>query len=485
MSDIRAWSGGAKTRLHPITPYIKAAHVLIPVVFLLVINLPLGQEPDMGFWFGLIASAASVIGGFFSWYFTGYRIDSGHDHTDESTDDAVEPTVASPGSGPELQIIEGVLTRKRRSIPISRLQSVEIAQPLLARMFGLAQLNLEVAGASSTEAPLAYLTLGEARHLRGELLDLSRQRRRTGTDPEEEPESVAPGDEESAGEEYVYPIAVPPIAQVPNRRVVGAAALKTVPFFAFLTLATALTSVISAVLSATVVAFVSLGITAAVVGFWGIVWFMDFNENWDFVLTEQDGDLRTRRGLLQKYSNTVPLNRVSALRFSLPVLWRLPGWRKVDVTTASLGMQANVAGGAPVLPVGLDDQARWVAAHALPAVDFQHVELSAIPRRVWWRNPLTFKIRGCGLNPTAFVVREGIFPQTTMFVPYARIQEVRITQGVLQRLQGVASVRARIAGSASFDAVAHHRNIAEAVEIANELRSRADLAVAHEAPRLG
>ena len=59
--------------------------------------------------------------------------------------------------GRELRIYEGLLSRRTRAIPLERLQSVELVRPLLARLFGLAELRLEVVGAAKTEAPLAFL----------------------------------------------------------------------------------------------------------------------------------------------------------------------------------------------------------------------------------------------------------------------------------------------------------------------------------------
>src|SRR5690606_13007121 len=50
--------------------------------------------------------------------------------------------------GRELRVYEGILFRRTRAIPVERLQSVELVQPVLARIFGLAELRLEVVGGS-------------------------------------------------------------------------------------------------------------------------------------------------------------------------------------------------------------------------------------------------------------------------------------------------------------------------------------------------
>ena len=57
----------------------------------------------------------------------------------------------------ELRVYEGLIWRRTRAIPLERLQSVELVRLPLARIFGMAELRLEVVGGGKTEAPLAYL----------------------------------------------------------------------------------------------------------------------------------------------------------------------------------------------------------------------------------------------------------------------------------------------------------------------------------------
>lgn len=66
----------------------------------------------------------------------------------------------------ELVIADGVLHRKRRSIPFDRIQDVSIDQKLLARVFGLARVRIETGGGETDEAKLDSVTLAEAARLR-------------------------------------------------------------------------------------------------------------------------------------------------------------------------------------------------------------------------------------------------------------------------------------------------------------------------------
>src|SRR3712207_6118848 len=71
--------------------------------------------------------------------------------------------------GAELRIDTGVVARQSRRIRIDRLQGVDIVQPLVARLFGLAELRLDVAG-NDREGRLAFLPRAEAEELREVLL---------------------------------------------------------------------------------------------------------------------------------------------------------------------------------------------------------------------------------------------------------------------------------------------------------------------------
>lgn len=51
----------------------------------------------------------------------------------------------------ELLIESGVLTHRRRSIPIDRIQNIQIERTLLARLLGLARVRIETAGSAETE----------------------------------------------------------------------------------------------------------------------------------------------------------------------------------------------------------------------------------------------------------------------------------------------------------------------------------------------
>jgi putative membrane protein len=140
-----------RRRLHPLSPLLRGARLAVVVVA--AISWRGYQDLGIQRWLMAVGAVAILVllWSGLSWYVTGYHV-----------------------VGRELRVYEGLLSRRTRAIPLERLQSVELVRPLLARVFGLAELRLEVVGAAKTEAPLAFLAVDEATALRERLLTIAR-----------------------------------------------------------------------------------------------------------------------------------------------------------------------------------------------------------------------------------------------------------------------------------------------------------------------
>ena len=95
-----------------------------------------------------------------------------------------------------MRVNTGFLFRQHRQARLDRVQAIDIVQPLLARIFGLAELKFEVADAGESAVRLAYLPLDAApaapRHHPG-------PRRRGGARSRAMPRSAAPRGPGTAG----------------------------------------------------------------------------------------------------------------------------------------------------------------------------------------------------------------------------------------------------------------------------------------------
>ena len=65
-----------------------------------------------------------------------------------------------------LELHTGVFFRQQRRARLDRLQAVDVVQPFIARIIGLAKLKVEVAGGHDSAIQLSYLTERDAQRLR-------------------------------------------------------------------------------------------------------------------------------------------------------------------------------------------------------------------------------------------------------------------------------------------------------------------------------
>jgi len=353
------------------------------------------------------------------------------------------------GSG-DFRLDSGVLQRNERRVQLSRLQSVDVTQPMIPRLFGMAEVRIEVAGDSNVM--LAYLDEPTGRALRGEILARAAGLR---GDTEEAPEqvltSVAPGD---------------------------------------LAISLLLRGSTMALLIATVflisitVAFQGVGALGLTLITGGVPLFTvvnQFNRFYNFTVASSPDGLRLRHGLLQTTSFTVPPGRVQAVSFSESWLWRRLGWVRVELNVAGSTGSDNETTGTVLLPIATWSVASDIVARVLPGVDLETVELEPAPRRARWRAPVQWRLLAVGHDDRVLVARRGRFHRVHSVVPHARTQSVRVTQGPWERRLRVASLHVdSTPGPVSITGL--HLDQTTAREIAEHQVDRADAARRRDGP---
>lgn len=428
VSELAAPQGFALRRLHPLTPVLKAWRWLAVIGIYGTqrfdggLDAVRGREGMINAAVALAVFALGSVYGYFSWRATRFGVDGG-----------------------DVRIESGVLMRQSRRVRLDRLQAVEVRRPILARLLGLAELRLEVVGASRAEGSLAYLTEPEALRLRSELLA-----RAAGVHTE------APESAPEAPETVLH--------TVPFGRLVGSVLLR-VPVLVGLVLAVGL-----------------IGF-AAVTGHWQVLFVQGplifglgqgvvstvLTEGGFTIARSPDG-LRIRRGLTETRAQTVPPGRVQAVRLVEPLLWRLRGWARLEVTVAGYAKGATSESTAllPVAPrADAYDLMRSVIAGAIGNEDHpgpQTLPLVPVPRRARWVDPVGWRRLAVGSDAWVFVSRRGVLRRELDVMPHAKVQSVRLSQGVLQRRLGLASVHLDVTpGPVSMRA--EHRSVAEAREL--------------------
>jgi putative membrane protein len=364
--------------------------------------------------------------------------------------------------GRELRVQEGLLWRRNRSIPLERLQAVEVVRPLLAQLTGLAELRLEVVGSGKTEAPLAYLGVREATALRERLLGLAG---RSAAAVASAPRATPFGP--------VWPAQERPLHAVANRDLLISQLLTPQAFFLPIGVAFA------AVQVAMKDSWSWIAIASTVTAMAGVLLqpIRRVLRDWSFrVAGDPAGRLAVRYGLVETRSQTVPLHRVQSVAATWPLLWRGQRWLhlRLDVAGYAAPQQGEDSRSGQLLPVGDFATARALVAEVLPGVDLATVAVGAPPARARWLNPFALRSMGAGLTDQVFVSRWGLATRELSMVPYARMQSVRVVQGPVQRMLRLATVYADTAGGRS--GAAHDRDVGEAWALAAELSRRARLA---------
>jgi putative membrane protein len=413
-------------RLHPVSPLLRSGLFIVAWVGW-VINDARNQgiQGNRLLLSGGIVLAAGLAFGTFSWWFTRYRVDAD-----------------------EIRIDSGVLVRRSRRIRIERLQAVEVQQPWLARVFGLAELTLETAGTGESEAKLAFLPYPEAVELRRLLLDRSGRATEVGLD-------TAASD-----------AAAPLLYRARTGRLFASLLLRT--GFVAAAGGSILGVLVSPLIGEAIGFAVVLG---AVIGL-GSFLLRQFLTWYGFTLRDTSQGLRIRSGLLSVRSQTVPPGRVQGVVVIEPMLWRLLGWARVDVTVAGVGRGGEDERQlvSALAPVADRDEAIALVQRLLGA-DPAAARLRPAPTRARRLDPFGQPRLGVGVGDTFVVTRRGVLTMRTDVVPRDKVQSVDVQQGPLQARLRLASVRIHTPPG-PVAARAAHRDRREAWELALALSGR-------------
>ncbi|WP_298461816.1 PH domain-containing protein [uncultured Cellulomonas sp.] len=404
-------------RMHPVTPAVKGWKVVVVLVVIAAQQFSddVVQARDLlagrGWLVALavLAGAALLAFGYaaLAWRMTRYALD----------DEAV-------------YLHSGVLFRQQRKARLDRLQAVDVVQPILARLLGLAELKLEVAGGPGSAVSLAFLKEDQADTLRAELLARAAGLRRQEGQPAE-----------SAPEQ--------PVLEVPASRVVGA----MIRSGAAVGLVLGLVAV-AVIIAVTGEPTAALALAPGFLGVAGVFW-SQFSRDFNFHAAISPDGIRLRHGLLESRSQTVPPGRVQALKVQQGLLWRRSGWWRVEVNVAGYGGAQDSAAENVLLPVGDRDEALtavWLVLPDLGTDDPRGVLTAAlegtgdeggfttIPRRARWLDPWAWRRTGYRVTERALLIRSGRLVRRLVVVPHERTQSLGVEQGPLQRRLGVASL---------------------------------------------
>ena len=472
-------------RLHPLT---LVQRLLASLPAFLVILFPILQNPSSENLFSLVLSVVFAVFAIPAivlqyWRFS-YRI---------------EPK--------QIVIQSGVFNRQNRSIPIERVQNIQIQQNLFAQIVGIAKVQIQTAGSTSTEGALEYVGLKQSHRIRQAIRSFQRKQAPAdapdATDaegPNAEGTDAAPPSTRDAAGETLYTMSL--------GRVLLSGAFR----FSFVYIAIIFSALqfvepdmllrwlfssdqvdrIAAGITShpAIAALVSITLAALLGWITGIL--LHLNRNFNFELWLEEGKLRKRHGLFTVTEGTIPLEKVQTLVLKTNPLMRAFGWHELEVQTVGRNVDEQghrvivpFAQLAPIvalaqrvrpfdIPTSFDSvspltiRRRFVrytvvlAAAVLPGVyfwpvDWWHPAGVALP---WWGGALVpgilliallqYHYHGYSVDDDGMYVRRGVLSHYLWMIPTDKFHVFQARASLFQQRLHLKTLSVDTAGAAAF-----------------------------------
>ncbi len=394
-------------------------------------------------------------------------------------------------------IDSGVFSRREREIPFERIQNVDVAQNVLQRSLGIAEVRLETAGGGESEARLRYVSRPEATRLQELISD------RKHGDSQRDPE---------APDNVLFELDSNELAILgltsANFNLLG------LILILFVVLGTPVAAEqVSPRLSVLLFLGPALAILALVV-LWIVSGIQAVLRYYGFRLVRHEDELRYQRGLLQQYNGTIPLSKIQTLMIRENLIARTAGYGNLAIETAGYAPGQGSDSVESAIPIAKLDR---LFALARTVEDFGEVEFKRPPKRAriryvgrytivvgifvailggihlqtgalsdWYLGALVWVLvppaahlkwthLGYYYDDNYVITRSGFWTRQTTIVPYYRVQTVSESQTVFQRRRHLGTLVVDTASSGGFwggNAVALDIDIDDARELREEVHDR-------------
>ncbi|MDH5021242.1 PH domain-containing protein [Halobacterium rubrum] len=412
-----------------------------------------------------------------------------------------------------LDIASGVFSRREREIPLRRVQNVDVTRSLVARLLGLAEVDVETAGGGSTEANLRFVSREEAARLQEEVRERRGARERGRTDRADATDSEA-GDAAATGVEGGEPAAAggtdaeastgefEPTPVGERGELLFELSDRDLLLYGLLSFDPRLLSGVVAFATFVVpslgqrvdvpnvgLAVIAAGVLVLGLGVWLVSAVVRVVQFYGFRLRRVGDDLRYERGLFERKDGTIPLSKLQTVSVEENVLMRRYGFASLAVETAGYAPGQSPSGGseaaiplaprADVFTLARDVEPfdeydlsrpperarkRYVRRYALAAltvvaagflvsrfvVSFPWYALVALVPLAVPAAARAHANRGVHADGDHVVTQKGWWRRRTTVVPNHRVQTVIRSQTVFQQRWDLTSVVVDTAGSRSI-----------------------------------
>ncbi|WP_203581873.1 PH domain-containing protein [Microbacterium hibisci] len=473
-------SDGEWHRLHPLTPLLRGGLFLIVVIGIVFANLrdrlffvflpwlAPDIEDEVGDWesaggdpidfiivnnlyvlalLAVLAALIVIVAVFYtSWRFHTFRI-----------------------TGDDVEVRSGILFRTQRRAPLDRVQGVNLTRPMIARLLGMAKLEVVGAGADAN-VKLEYLSTSNAEAVRADILRLASGRRLAMASGSAAPAGPAGTPVhgrvaslgQTVGRELTGMIEGPeaPVAELESVVHIPVGRLVASHVLSVSTVALLIAIVVIVVGVSQGAAWMLFGFVPAIIGF-GAYWIRSIVRSLRYSIAPTPDGVRITFGLFTTITEIVPPGRIHAVEVTQPILWRPAGWWTIRINrlTGRSAADANTDQFTTVLPVGTADDVDRVLRLLQPSLPDDERALivqegmlgpgdvdtfTNTPKRAWWIRPLSYRRNGFRLSGDVLLMRRGVVWRKLVILPLARLQSFGLYQGPLDRASGVTNVRAHV-----------------------------------------
>ncbi|MEH7223980.1 PH domain-containing protein [Bacillus sp. JJ1566] len=341
-------------RMHPVAGFLsflkQLKELILPFIFIFFV----GPGDGFGKYYFLgtgVVILLMLVFGILHWYRYTYRIENG-----------------------ELRIEYGVFIRKKRFIPIERIQTIDVSAGIIQRIFGLVKLQVETAGGGmQAEAVLTAIKAEEANQLR-EMLSRSKTH--------QEEETV------TQHTRFTYQITQKELLVLASTS--GGIGIVISGVLAFL-------SQFAEYLPFekvynTIEKFVSLSILIYIIVlialFLLIAWFVGILimtlRYANFTVVKRDEELFITRGLIEKKQTTIPLTRIQAIRIGENLIRQPLGYATVYIESAGGSIDKGEDFSTVLFPLVKKSAINDLLPHFVPDYQMHDVE-NYVPSKAKWR----------------------------------------------------------------------------------------------------
>jgi putative membrane protein len=437
-------------RLHPIAIVSHFGKGIKDSVISLFAILFIGGKGGGGIWAFLIPSAIVIvfllISSILSWVKHTYLLDE-----------------------KELKIEQGVFIRKKRYIPFERIQSIDMTEGLLQRLFGLVKVRIETAGGNlleGSEAVLSAISKQDAKYIQESFMMAK--------------DSVSPT---MSVDEHQPFYQITPIQLLLLSITSGGIGVVISGVFAVLL---QFDNVIpfeklfgnAEKLAANSFVSVLILVFAGFLLLWVIAFFRMMLKYANFTVKKADTDLIISQGLFERRQMTVPLKRIQVVRMDENIFLQLLGYATVYIVSAGGSLEYKDGAKVMLIPALKRKQIPEILNRHLP--DYRITDNFCPPPKIamirymlrtwYWTVPIMivsvvylkvwglfslfivaaftllafskYHDAGWNLDHLQLSFRWRTFGRSTVYMKKNRIQSLKVSESFLQRRNQLATVEA-------------------------------------------